>query len=608
MMRELDALNTPSGGTPRTAMLPVTKKSRGPLNLVVGAVGAIALIALAIYGSNNVQNAALLKKRDTPALAVLPFENVGRKEGQEFADGMTEEITNRLASLHGLRVIGRQSATSYAGSTKTAQQIANELGVNYVLTGTVRWDKAPDGKDLVRVSPALLRSDDATQMWAEAYQTALSGMFDVQSKVATEVANALNLKLLAAEKEALDVKPTDNRAAYSSYLRARYILDNTFQVGRVREATALLEKAAAADPRFALAWAYLAVAHTEQYWFGGDPTQERLKKARAAIQKALALDPDAADVHLANGVYLYQGERDYEEALRQFEVARRLRPSDPNVPLYVGAIRRRQGRWSDAIDNYMQAVDLNPRSGGNLLDLASTLEFLNRFREAETYLDQGMIIAPAEPDGPRQKALIAISARGNVPEAIEHMREAVQKVRPQSSLTSLLLGNPWPAVENQSLRNLLVGASYSPEMTRGWFYTSKADVMLYLGDINRAHTYADSAISALDKEIRNAPEPSSIYMNLAIAHSIRGNGRDAGHAFTQANEVLSSSMDAFAAADHENARIMILTNLGDYEAAISQMERRAEIPGGVSRNYLRLNPRFAVMRANPRFQRVIQER
>jgi len=572
--------------------------------LAVGAA-AISVIALALVASNKVQKAALEKRDKTPAIAVLPFENVGRKEGQEFADGMTEELTSRLASLHGLRVIGRQSARSYAGSTKTPQEIANELGVKYVLTGTVRWDRAPDGKDLVRVSPALLQSGDAPQLWAEAYQTALSGMFEVQSKVATEVASALKLTLLPPERAAIDAKPTDSREAYSLYLRARYILDNSIEAGPVREATGLLEKAVAADPRFVPGWAYLAIAHTEMYWYGRDPTQTRLRKGRSALDKAIALNREVADVHLAHGVYLYWGERNYERALEEFEAARSLRPSDANVPLYVAAISARQGKWNEAVDNYMRAVNLDPRSGGNLLDLASALEFQNRYREAEKYLDQGMILAPADPKGPRQKAQIAINARGNVPEAIEHMRNAVRTVQPPSSLASLLLDNPWPAVEDQSLRKLLIEAKYSPDMMRGRFYTDKADIMLYLGDVPRAHAYADSAIAAFNRGVRNMPEPSHVYTSLAIAHSIRGNDREAFDALARAGEVLLPSMDVVAAADRENARIMILTNLGDYDAAISQMQRRVDIPGGVSRNYLRLNPRFAVMRANPRFQRLV---
>src|SRR6185503_5092970 len=336
----------------------------------------------------------------------------------------TEEITNRLASLHGLRVIGRESAKSYAGTGKSPQEIANELNVKYILTGTVRWDKSPDGKDLVRVSPALLRTSDATQMWTEAYQTALTGMFDLQSKVATQVATALKLTLPAPERRALGAKPTNSRTAYSSYLHARQILDSTYQSPQLREAIGLLQKAVAADPEFVIAWASLGAAHTQLYWYGGDPTKERLRLARAALDKAVSLDPELPEVQLARGIYLFHGERNYEAASRAFEMTRALRPSDPNVASYQGAIQIRQGRVNEAIESFRRTVDLDPRSAASVEELARTLLYARRYSEAESLVDQAMALAPTGADAARDKTFIAINSRGNVPEAIEHLRNA----------------------------------------------------------------------------------------------------------------------------------------------------------------------------------------
>jgi len=583
------------------------RKSRGIVTMLGAGVGAAALVALALFASYKVQRAATQQRDEVPALAVLPFENVGRADGKEFADGMTEEITNRLASLHGLRVIGRQSAKSYAGSTKTLQQIANELGVKYVLTGTVRWDRSPDGKDLVRVSPALLRTHDATQLWAEAYQTVLSGFFDVQSKVATQVASALNLTLRDPEKAALDVKPTKNREAYSLFLRAKDIVQNTHQVGPIREAIAMLEKATTADPRFAIGWAYLAASHVELFWFGGDPTPARLTRARQALDRALSLDPDLPEVHIAHGIYLYHGERNYDAAIREFEAAQRVRPSDPDAPHYIAAIQERLGQWQESVDNFKRSIELNPRSGPNILDLASTLLMLNQFREAESYVDQGMIIAPEDPEGPRMKSQIALTYRENVPEAIEHMRNAVQTVRPQLSLTTLLLANPWPAVEDPSLKAILVNAQYSPDMTRGFYFISKANVMTYLGDITRARAYADSALPVLAREEHVSPQPAQVFVHMALAHSILGHRREALDFLARSEASLPMSLDALVGADRENAKILILLNLGDYAGAIGQMEKQADAIGGIPRSYMRLNPRFAPLRATPAFQRLVKQ-
>jgi serine/threonine-protein kinase len=303
VMRELDSLSTPSGGITPSTRVSVVKRKASAWQFVPSGITLAAVFSLAVFGSRRAEEDARARADQNPAIAVLPFENVGRAEGQDFTDGMTEEITNRLSSLHGIRVIGRQSAKGYLNSGKTPQQIARELGVKYLLTGTVRWDQSSDGKVLVRVSPALLKADDATQMWGEAYQTVLSGMFDVQSKVATEVADALNVSLRTPERAALEMKPTSDLEAYALYARARQLLEANFQAGPIREAVGLLRRATERDPGFTSAWALLAIAHTEWYWTRNDRSSSRLNLAFNALERATAIDSDDPDVHLARGIY-----------------------------------------------------------------------------------------------------------------------------------------------------------------------------------------------------------------------------------------------------------------------------------------------------------------
>ncbi|HEU4878305.1 MAG TPA: protein kinase [Gemmatimonadaceae bacterium] len=605
VMHELDALNTPSGGTNPTTVTVAASPRRILIRWITIGLSVAAVIVLAVIGTKRIQRETDKPPVVAPAIAVLPFENIGGKDGQDFADGMTEEITNRLSTLRGLRVIGRQSARSYAKSDKTPQQIATELGVKYVLTGTVRWDKAPDGKDLVRVSPALVRADDATQLWAEAYQTPMSGMFDVQAKVATEVASALNITLLAPEKTALAARPTDNPDAYSLYLRGRDLLDFTLQSGQVREAIALLQKATTADPKFTLAWATLAIAHTELYWFRGDPTTARLAMAKGAIEKAASLDGRSPDVHLARAVYLYHGKRDYEGALEELAIAERARPSDYNIKVYKGAIERRQGRWDDAVTSQKEAFEIEPRNGSTALDVGTTLFALGRFAEAEQFIDRGMVLSPEQANGPSRKTSIALSVRGNVPEAIQHLRDAVTTVKPHSALTDLLLNHAWPGVEDPSLRRLLIDAQYSPDLPPNEFYAKKAMLFVYLNDQARAKAYADTAVTAAEATIRNTPETSVAYGNLATSLAILGKRTEALQAFARADEVLPKSKDAFAVVDRDNMRPVLYMLLGDQQAALASIEQRLNVPEGLTRNYVRLDPIFAPLRANARFQRLI---
>ena len=154
-------------------------------------------------------------------LAVLPFENLGRPEDEYFADGVTDEVRGKLAALPGLEVIARTSSVQYKETTKSPQQIGRELGVDYLLTGTVRWEKDAGGPSRVRVSPELVQVSTASTKWQAPFEAPLTDVFQVQADVAARVAEALGLALGAGERERLAERPTQNLAAYDAFLRAR---------------------------------------------------------------------------------------------------------------------------------------------------------------------------------------------------------------------------------------------------------------------------------------------------------------------------------------------------------------------------------------------------
>jgi len=573
--------------------------------MAVSAISIVAVLALGVFASIRAQRQALARPETAPAIAVVPFQNIGGKDGQTFADGMTEEITSRLSSLRGLRVIGRQSAKGYAGSSKTPQQIAAELGVKYVLTGTVRWDNSPDGKGLLRVSPTLQRAEDGRQLWSEAYQTVLPGIFDVQAKVATEVAGALNVPLLTAERAALRKRPTENFQAYGFYMQGNELMRNSISPPAIREAIASFERATTLDSSFTLAWSRLAVAHTEYFWLGTDRTPARLRLASSALSRASALDPESPDVHVARGIFLYHGQRDYAGALREFDLAEQVRPNDYNIKGHKAGVARRQGKWEEALTSYQRALELEPRNGRVALEIGNTLLFLGRYAEAQRYADRGMLITPGESRGAELKSNLAIDARGNVPEAIEHLRDAVRNVTPASDLTAMLQNATWPAVEDPSLRKLLADARPSPEIPSGNFYTSKARLYLYLNDRGHARAYADSAIRVLRAEARENPDSATTYLDLAFAQSLRGNRDEALRSFHRSEELLPAERDAYMNALRANLLASIYARLGDYDAAVSTLEKRVGVPGGISRQRARLDPVFAPLRGNPRFERLL---
>ena len=182
-----------------------------------------ACVALWLSRSGTVEKPAA---ENLPRIAVLPFENLGSPDDEYFADGMTDEVRGRLFNLGGLEVIARYSSDQYRGSTKTLDQIAEELGARYLLTAKVRWQKAEDGSSRIRVSPELVEvRPDATPvaMWHDAFDATLADVFQVQTDIATRVARALDVTLSAGEEKALESRPTDNLAAYDAFLQAERI-------------------------------------------------------------------------------------------------------------------------------------------------------------------------------------------------------------------------------------------------------------------------------------------------------------------------------------------------------------------------------------------------
>ncbi len=606
IMHQLDALSTPSGGLPPTLRGSSSSKSLDISKLRWIAIGTAAVAVIAVAGFFvSKSSPGPSAEAEVPVIAVLPFENVGKVDGTEFTDGITEEITSRLSSLRGLRVIGRQTSKGYAGTNKTPQQIATELGVTHLLTGTVRWDRSVDGKEMVRVSPALVRTSDATQVWGQPYQTVLSGIFEVQSKLATEVASALNVALLQPERDALEAKPTENVEAYTFFLRGNELVTTSIEVPDLREAVVALEKAVKLDPKFALAFARLSLAHTELYWFYGDRTAERARKARAAADKALELDPSLAAGHLALGIYYYHAAGlDYDNALRELSIAEAARPNDFEVLFFKAAIQRRQGKWKEAIADMNKALAIEPRIGNLISDLANAHLFQREYDEAERLADRALIVVPGERDALAHKADIAIARDGDVNRAVRFYRERFDAQR--SSPAGLNYVQGWPATLDPEIKQTMKDLKWSPNFgEKSLFYSGKMQHHYYEGAMPAARAYADSTVVSLRASIRDRPDDPIYQVTMARAQAILGNRAEVMSALRRADAILPISKDAFGGADVIIDKAVTLTILGDQDAAITELERALSIPSAMSKNRMRLSPAFAPLRGNPRFQALL---
>ena len=324
-------------------------------------------------------------------IVVLPFENLGDPEDDYFAAGMTEEITSRLAIVSGMGVISRKSALRYADTDKTMQEIGDDLGVDYVLEGTVRWAKEGDSSR-VRITPQLIQVSDDTHLWANTYDRVIEDVFAIQSEIAEGVVAELGVNLLDTERQSLAVELTGNPDAYQAYLRGIALW--TGSIGTT-DAVSMFQKAVELDPRFARAWAWLSRVKLYQhfYWWDG-ATKDTLEEAKLALERATAFAPDDAQVRVGEGYYYYYGLRDFDRALETFEAIAKDFPNDPEVLQATGTILRRQGRWDASNEAYLNALALDPQNISILESVADNYRAQRRFEEALETLDRAIAATP----------------------------------------------------------------------------------------------------------------------------------------------------------------------------------------------------------------------
>ena len=450
---------------------------------VAGARGAIAALVIvgtvvyALWGRHKgTVGAEPIGKRKM--LAVLPLENLGAPEDEYFADGLSEAINSQLGGIHGLGVIARQSTIGFRKTTKSPQIIGKELGVDYILGGTVRWEKSPPAPSRVRVSTALVRASDATQLWATQYDTVVAGVFGVESNLAEKVAGALGVALADHERRALAATPTESEEAHELYLRARYLVEKG-SAPDARRGLELYREAAAKDSRYAAAWAGIA-----QAWLslaGGDVApRQGFPQARAAALVALKIDPTLAEAHTTLGITALVYEWDFAAARRELLRAIALNASDVTAYSAYADLVGVQGHPDSALALLRQARALDPLSPDARLTFARWLVFAGQYDKA---LQEATSVIDVDPRGAHAMRGYALFGAGRLPEALDEYRmDSVDVVAPVAAR----LGR-----RDQARR--LVSRLIGERRTRYVQADAIAGLYANLGDRDAAFAWLDSA-------------------------------------------------------------------------------------------------------------------
>ena len=359
-------------------------------------------------------------------IAVLPFVNMsGDAENEYFSDGIAEEILNLLTKLPQLKVSSRTSSFAYKGKDIQIPTVVRELGVDTVLEGSVRRSG-----NHVRITAQLIDTDSDSHLWSETYDRELKDVFAIQDDIARSIAEALQVALGPRERRALQNVATADPQAYDFYLRGRKYL-HAFTRRDFRSAISMFERAIELDPRYALAYAGMSDAYSMLYRYA-EATPRNMELGEAASQRAIELDPDSAEAHLARGNALLHTTQQFAEAAKQFETALLINPNLFEALLFYGRACLGQGEFEKAARLFIRAGEANPADYQAPCYLAMVYRSLGREEQARQADARAIEVIErhlkANPDDARAEAQGAgvLATQGKRERALEWVEAALE--------------------------------------------------------------------------------------------------------------------------------------------------------------------------------------
>jgi TolB-like protein/Flp pilus assembly protein TadD len=535
------------------------------------------------------------------SIAVMPFENRSEeKENAYFADGIQDDVLTNLSKISDLKVISRTSVMPYRGKAVSAREIGKALGVATILEGSVRRIG-----NRVRVNVQLIDAENDRHIWAEDYDSDLTDVFAIQSDLAKKITGELQAKLSPAERVQIERKPTENGEAYLAFLQAHDLCTRPDKFrGDIDKAEELFAKATKLDPNFAGAFAGLAWVHEWNY-HSFDRTPARREKARAAVDTAVRLQPDLPEAHLALGFYYYYCERNYQEALNEFSIAKRSLPNSAEVYMAIGAIERRQGKWAKSTSNLEKAASLSPKDAWILVNLADNYWATKNFEAADKLFDRAIEAAPNSLNALAEKAKLAVYWKGDLSVMEEVLDGVPPDVDPDGVVT---YGRGWLFMLKRKFPEALMLLNQFPQevINDGTAPIPKAGIegVIYacLNDKEKARSAFERARPVAEQALHDSPDAASRHIILGMILAGLGENQEAIAEGKRAVELLPESQDAFDGPRCTTALAEIYAWVGEHDEAFRILDRSLRTPNGVSIHLLKLDPVWDPLRKDPRFQ------
>ncbi|HET9294500.1 MAG TPA: protein kinase [Gemmatimonadales bacterium] len=536
-------------------------------------------------------------------LAIIPFENQGATDDAYFADGISDEIRGKLAQVTGLTVLASGSANQYRSSTKTPQEIARELGADYLLVGKVRWAGPAGGTRRVQVAPELVDGHTGATTWSQSFDTEVTNIFEVQSQIATRVASALGARLGTQDVQQLAGRPTTNVAAYDLYLKGKAV--TATDAGSMRLAAAYFEQAVALDSAFVDAWAALANSLGRVYVNG---TRDPVAQARAlvAMERAIALNPNSAAGYVAAAFYYASVATDVNRASAAMDRAIQLAPNDADVLAGAASMDRANGQLDAAATKLERARELDPRSVARLTSLQFVYLEQHRFADALEAGEVAIALEPLNADPLQNQAMIHL-AMGDLNAAQAVVRSGIKRGIPATTIAAIFAGYfemSWALDDAE--RNLLFRLTPAAfDNSRGWWGQSLATAYWQQGNVVLARAYADSALAPTAAQVA-ASDPADGQSRALYALMLAYLGRKAEAVALGERAVVIEKTGMQVVSYDMLLLIRTYLVVGEPEKALDTIEALQKRPYYLTPAWLGLDPTFNSLRGNPRFERILK--
>jgi TolB-like protein/Tfp pilus assembly protein PilF len=584
---------------------------------VLIAAGALFVVTVVTGFWFYSRQAITTSSRPEKSIAILPFENLSEEKANAyFAEGVQNEILTRLATVRDLKVISRTSTAKYQSKPDNLKTVAQELGVSTILEGAVQ-----KAGDKVRVNVHLLDARTDTHLWGKSYDRDLKDVLGVESEVSQEIAEALQTSLSPSESHALASVGTRDAEAYDLFLRGEYEFrqaESSLVADAYDRADAFYRQALARDPNFAEAAAELARSRLSRHWQVSRLAPAELEEVKSLIDRALALAPNSPEAHFALGLFFYQGHRQYEMALTEFNRSLELQPNNASAREYCALIYRRRGEWERTLADFQRAEELDPRDASIPREIGATYLWLRLWKDAERAELRALAIDPHN----ALAALWLLLSRlyetgdaGSARRALDGLPEPT-KILPRAGATGIgdvapMIGI-WVYLDVIERRFTDAFQAFEKEEVNDdrahlQHLAGRVALRVLAGQPEAAKSAGEEARPLLEARLRERPDDTFAMTALSWVYLALGRNADALRLSRQAADSISIEKDASAGPFFQSGLAQIEERAGAPEEAIKRLRRLLSIPAGLAASIARLkiDPVWDPIRNRPDFQQLL---